>query len=148
MLQAEDAAHEACFLVQHVAQSMWAPVCGRTKDYVSAPKANGYASIHITLCLQPVCAAAAEDLECMPAELARATASFSFDADDCNDTGTPPTALSAPYMELQIRTQVGLANTYQGKSCLSSVYSCLLTGSQTVLYVGSIETLLMPGAFQ
>lgn len=47
--RAEAAAVEACYLVQALAHSMWSPVEGRSKDYMAAPKANGYQSLHSTV---------------------------------------------------------------------------------------------------
>ncbi|KXZ53528.1 hypothetical protein GPECTOR_7g978 [Gonium pectorale] len=47
--EAEAAATRACYIVQEVACRLWRPLPGRSKDYIVAPKANGYQSIHLTL---------------------------------------------------------------------------------------------------
>ena len=49
----EQAAVQACYRVQELAHGLWAPLPGRTKDYIAAPKPNGYASLHSTLLLPP-----------------------------------------------------------------------------------------------
>jgi GTP pyrophosphokinase len=51
--EAEEAATQACYMVLEAAEALWAPVEGRTKDYVRAPKSNGYRSLHCTLRLRP-----------------------------------------------------------------------------------------------
>ena len=43
---AERAAVEACYIVERVAHALWRPLDNRTKDYIRAPKANGYQSLH------------------------------------------------------------------------------------------------------
>jgi GTP pyrophosphokinase len=43
------AANAACYRAQQIAHSMFPAVSGRTKDYVSNPKPNGYSSLHSTL---------------------------------------------------------------------------------------------------
>ena len=43
------AANAACYRAQQLAHSMFPAVSGRTKDYVSNPKPNGYSSLHSTL---------------------------------------------------------------------------------------------------
>lgn len=48
---AEAAAEEACYRVRDVAHTLWVPVAGRAKDYIAAPKPNGYRSLHSTLWL-------------------------------------------------------------------------------------------------
>ena len=47
--QAERDAIAACYLVRDVASSLWPCVPGRSKDYIASPKANGYASLHLTV---------------------------------------------------------------------------------------------------
>jgi GTP pyrophosphokinase len=49
----EQAAVQACYRVQELAHGLWTPLPGRTKDYIAAPKPNGYASLHSTLLLPP-----------------------------------------------------------------------------------------------
>ncbi len=44
--EAEAAARAACYAVEAAAHALWPPVAGRSKDYVAAPKPNGYASLH------------------------------------------------------------------------------------------------------
>jgi (p)ppGpp synthase/HD superfamily hydrolase len=50
--EADAAAVAACYRLQEVAQQLWPPLPGRSKDYIAAPKANGYQSLHMTLQLQ------------------------------------------------------------------------------------------------
>ncbi|GLI60043.1 hypothetical protein VaNZ11_001893 [Volvox africanus] len=47
--EAEAAATKACYIVQNVACKLWRPISSRSKDYIVAPKPNGYQSIHLTL---------------------------------------------------------------------------------------------------
>jgi hypothetical protein len=47
--QAEAAATAACYRLQQLAFELCPPLAGRSKDYVAAPKANGYQSLHATL---------------------------------------------------------------------------------------------------
>ena len=47
--RASKAANAACYRAQQIAHSMFPAVPGRTKDYVSNPKPNGYSSLHSTL---------------------------------------------------------------------------------------------------
>lgn len=49
---AEAAAVEACYLVEETAHIMWKPVDGRSKDYLKAPKDNGYQSLHSAVVLE------------------------------------------------------------------------------------------------
>jgi hypothetical protein len=51
--EAEALAAEACYLVRDAALRLWQPVAGRCKDYVAAPKPNGYQSLHSTLRVAP-----------------------------------------------------------------------------------------------
>lgn len=39
------------FGLQEIAQQLWQPLPGRTKDYIAASKPNGYQSLHSTLLL-------------------------------------------------------------------------------------------------
>ncbi len=47
--EAEALAAQACYLVREAAFDLWQPVAGRCKDYVAAPKSNGYQSLHSTV---------------------------------------------------------------------------------------------------
>jgi GTP pyrophosphokinase len=49
--EAEEAAIKACYLVEQAAHTLWGPVQGRSKDYIQAPKANGYQSLHSTVAI-------------------------------------------------------------------------------------------------
>ena len=40
---------QACYRVREVAMGLWEHVPERDKDYIAAPKANGYQSLHSTL---------------------------------------------------------------------------------------------------
>jgi hypothetical protein len=40
---------QACYVVRAVAERLWRPLAERAKDYIAAPKPNGYQSLHITL---------------------------------------------------------------------------------------------------
>ncbi len=40
---------QACYEVRGVAERMWPPLTERAKDYIAAPKLNGYQSLHVTL---------------------------------------------------------------------------------------------------
>lgn len=46
---AEEAAAAACYLVHEAACGLWECVEGRSKDYIAAPKPNGYQSLHATM---------------------------------------------------------------------------------------------------
>lgn len=46
---AEAAAARACYVVRDAACALWARVEGRSKDYIAAPKPNGYQSLHATM---------------------------------------------------------------------------------------------------
>ncbi len=54
LAQAERLATQACYVVQDVAQRLWHVVPGRSKDYIARPKASGYASLHLTICMHSV----------------------------------------------------------------------------------------------
>jgi len=54
--EAEALAVQACYVVHEVAQQLWRAVPERTKDYIAAPKSNGYRCIHLTLCMASVMA--------------------------------------------------------------------------------------------
>lgn len=43
------AANAACYRAQQIVHGLFPAVSGRTKDYISDPKANGYSSLHSTL---------------------------------------------------------------------------------------------------
>ena len=47
--EAEALAAQACYLVRDAAFELWQPVAGRCKDYIAAPKSNGYQSLHSTV---------------------------------------------------------------------------------------------------
>ncbi|KAG1659807.1 hypothetical protein FOA52_002143 [Chlamydomonas sp. UWO 241] len=47
--EAEALAAEACYVVREVAELLWSPVPDRSKDYIAAPKSNGYQSLHLTI---------------------------------------------------------------------------------------------------
>lgn len=47
--QAERFAIEACYIVEQIAMELWPVTDSRAKDYIAAPKANGYSSIHHTV---------------------------------------------------------------------------------------------------
>ena len=47
--EAEELAARACYLVKEAACSQWECVEGRSKDYIAAPKSNGYQSLHSTV---------------------------------------------------------------------------------------------------
>jgi GTP pyrophosphokinase len=49
--EAEEAAIKACYLVEQAAHALWSPVEGRSKDYIQAPKPNGYQSLHSTVAM-------------------------------------------------------------------------------------------------
>ncbi len=48
-----EAQRAACYRAQQLAHALWEPREGRSKDYIAAPKPNGYASLHSTLRLGP-----------------------------------------------------------------------------------------------
>ncbi|WIA39029.1 hypothetical protein OEZ86_005175 [Tetradesmus obliquus] len=50
--EAEAAAVQACYRLQELAHAQWPAVPGRSKDYISKPKLNGYQSLHSTLSMQ------------------------------------------------------------------------------------------------
>ena len=47
--EAEELAAQACYIVREAACSLWECVEGRSKDYIAAPKPNGYQSLHSTM---------------------------------------------------------------------------------------------------
>ncbi|KAK9842544.1 hypothetical protein WJX81_005255 [Elliptochloris bilobata] len=61
--QAEAACVQACYEVRAVAERLWPPLVARAKDYIAAPKPNGYQSLHVTLRVPGVTAAGATSLE-------------------------------------------------------------------------------------
>ena len=50
--EADAAAIDACYLVEQAAHGMWKPLAGRSKDYIQAPKGNGYQSLHSAVVLE------------------------------------------------------------------------------------------------
>ena len=48
-VRALKAANAACYRAQQIVHAMFPPMKGRTKDYISKPKQNGYSSLHSTL---------------------------------------------------------------------------------------------------
>ncbi len=40
---------QACYVVRAAAERLWRPLAERAKDYIAAPKPNGYQSLHITV---------------------------------------------------------------------------------------------------
>ena len=40
---------QACYEARAVAERLWLPLAARAKDYIAAPKPNGYQSLHVTL---------------------------------------------------------------------------------------------------
>jgi len=78
----------AAYRAQQLAHRLYPPLAGREKDYVAAPKANGYASLHSTLVLPPP-----------PRPAGRPPG-------DCEEAPPPPPPAppQPPYCELQVRT--------------------------------------------
>jgi (p)ppGpp synthase/HD superfamily hydrolase len=47
--EAERCAIEACYIIDQIAIELWPVIDSRAKDYIAAPKPNGYSSIHHTV---------------------------------------------------------------------------------------------------
>mmetsp|Transcript_30964 Transcript_30964/g.68597 ORF Transcript_30964/g.68597 Transcript_30964/m.68597 type:complete len:668 (+) Transcript_30964:195-2198(+) len=102
--QAEELARKACLMLLDVAHRLWTPVCGRTKDYISKPKANGYQSIHTTVCIpRNADAISAGPGQSSPVPCMQASV-VSMSSSSLSSLDMPP-GTQAPFLELQIRTQ-------------------------------------------
>lgn len=82
---------QACYRVQDIAGELWEPIVHRSKDYIAAPKANGYRSLHLTLRVPSL------TVEVQPGDQGSPT----FDAGLGGSSKTPEGNLP---LELQIRT--------------------------------------------
>eukprot|EP00210_Caulerpa_lentillifera_P009115 g8693.t1 len=51
-MSSEEYGIKACYLIQDIASKLWPQIEGRAKDYIIAPKQNGYQSLHSTHMLQ------------------------------------------------------------------------------------------------
>lgn len=122
VLQAERLAVEACYIVKDVAEQLWRSIPSRTKDYIQRPKGNGYRCLHMTICMHSVMAATgitqpATDPRSPTTSQAPHTAVQAAGTSKAGSTGTGiaqncgadaaaiAASGSAPYLELQIRTQ-------------------------------------------
>lgn len=118
--QAEQAAQQACYRLQQLAEMVWAPLQQRSKDYISRPKANGYRSMHLTLAVPSEQASAgssscSSDEEEQLASRINSNSQASSSSSNSSSSGAAQQQqqpsyeswLSGPlYVELQIRTQL------------------------------------------
>jgi GTP pyrophosphokinase len=116
--QAEQAAQQACYRLQQLAEMVWAPLQQRSKDYISQPKANGYRSMHLTLAV-PSEQASASSSSCSSDEEEQLASRINSNSQASSSSSSSSKAaqqqqqpnyeswLSGPlYVELQIRTQL------------------------------------------
>ena len=88
----------ACQHVEDVVHRLWSSVHSRRKDYILAPKANGYQSLHLAVCVPPHILEAASSGSSSDAASAPHGTSAGTGAEQ--EHGWPPGTLA----ELQIRT--------------------------------------------
>ncbi|KAH8939787.1 hypothetical protein BDL97_15G054800 [Sphagnum fallax] len=51
LLEEKERGVKACYRAMEIATSLWKELEGRLKDYIAAPKENGYESLHFAVCL-------------------------------------------------------------------------------------------------
>jgi GTP pyrophosphokinase len=51
LLEEKERGVQACYRAMEIATSLWKELKGRLKDYIAAPKENGYESLHFAVCL-------------------------------------------------------------------------------------------------
>jgi ppGpp synthetase/RelA/SpoT-type nucleotidyltranferase len=95
---AEADAVAACYRLQALAHALWAPLPSRSKDYVAAPKPNGYRSLHSTLCISQPSASQLVQQEAPEALLQQSSTLAGGESTTASDS------MQLSYMELQIRT--------------------------------------------
>jgi (p)ppGpp synthase/HD superfamily hydrolase len=75
--------------VQELAHAQWPAVPGRSKDYISKPKPNGYQSLHSTLSMQ---------------SMQQLMGSSSSSSSSSSDSSSDSSSVVLSYLELQVRT--------------------------------------------
>ncbi len=95
--EAEALAAQACYLVRDTACALWECLPHRSKDYVAAPKPNGYQSLHSTVRVRSETVSVSLGESSPPgAGVGGAAAEEGAASEEVRDTAT---------LELQIRTQ-------------------------------------------